>query len=99
VGTQHADRLAGVHEQGLVVLQVLERRDDRRIRVPAPGGAAGAAVHDELVGMFGHLGVEIVHQHAHRALLGPALTGSLSTARSTHRLVDHEPIIAGRKTE
>jgi len=98
VGTEHADRLAGLDEQGLVALEVGQRRDDRRVRVPAPGGAAGTAVHDELVGVFGHLGIEVVHQHAHRALLGPALTGSLSTARSAHRVVDHEPIMTGRKT-
>ena len=72
VRSQDADWLAGLDEQGLVVFEALERADDRRVGVPAAGGAAGAAVDDELVGMFGHLGVEVVHQHAHRGFLRPA---------------------------
>ena len=101
VGAEHADRLAGLDEQGLVVLQVLERRDDRRVGVPAPGGTAGAAVHDELVGVFGHLGVEVVHQHPHRALGGPALAAALGAAGGVDGFpaLRHEPIMAGRKTE
>ena len=54
--------------------------------VPAAGGAAGAAVDDELVGVFGHLGVEVVHQHAHRALGGPALAAALGAAGRADRV-------------
>ena len=77
VRPQDADGLAGLDEQGLVVVEVLEGFDYRGVRVPAAGGAAGAAVDDELVGMFGHLGVEVVHQHAHRGFLRPALAAAL----------------------
>jgi len=100
VRAEHADRLAGLDEQGLVALEILERRDDRRVRLPAPGGAAGSAVHDELVGVFGHLGIEVVHQHAHRALGGPALAATLGTPRGADGFpaLRHEPIMAGRKT-
>ena len=77
VRSQHADRLAGLDEEGLVIVEVLERGDDRRVGLPAPGGAAGAAVDDELVGMFGHLRIEVVHQHAHRGFLRPALAAAL----------------------
>ena len=101
VGAEHADRLAGLDEQGLVVVEVLQRRDDRRVGVPAPGGAAGAAVHDELVGVFGHLGVEVVHQHAHRALGGPALAAALGAAGGVDGFpaLRHEPIMAGPKMQ
>ena len=77
VGLEHPDGLAGLDEERLVVVEVLEGRDDRRVGVPAPGGAAGAAVDDELVGVFGHLGVEVVHQHAHGGFLSPALAAAL----------------------
>ena len=38
----------------------------------------GAAVHDEIVGPLGDLGVEVVHQHAQRGFLLPALAGDAS---------------------
>jgi len=44
VRAEHADRLAGLDEQGLVGLQVAEGGDDRVERLPAARGAAGAAV-------------------------------------------------------
>ena len=82
VGSQDADGLAGLDKKGLVVVEVLRVADDRGVGVPAPGGAAGAAVDDELVGMFGDLRVEIVHQHAHRGFLGPSLAAALRAARA-----------------
>ena len=101
MGAEHADRLARLDEQGLVVLQILERRDDRRVGLPAPGGPAGAAVHDELVGVFGHLGVEVVHQLAHRALGGPALAAELGAAGRVDGFpaLRHEPIMVGGKLQ
>ena len=97
VRSEHPDGLAGLDEHGLVVVEILQRCDDRRVGLPAAGGAAGAAVDDELVGMFGHLGVEVVHQHAHRGFGRPALAAALGTAGRAHWFVDHEPIMAGRK--
>ena len=34
---------------------------------------AGAAVDDQIVGPLGHLGIEVVHQHAQRRLRGPPI--------------------------
>ena len=93
-------------QHGLVVFEVLQRRDDRGVGLPAAGGAAGAAVDDELVGMFGHLRVEVVHQHAHRGFLRPALAAALQAPGgadgrpagvATWPALSHEPIMAGRK--
>ena len=101
VRAEHADRLAGLDEQGLVLIEALQGPDDRRVGVPAPGGAAGPAVHDELVGVFGHLGVEVVHQHAHRALGGPALAAELGAAGRVDGFpaLRHEPIMVGGKLQ
>ena len=99
VGAEHADRLAGLDQQRLVVLELLQVLDDRVVGIPAAGGAAGAAVDDELVGMFCHLGIEVVHQHAHRRFLRPSLAAALRAARRAHRFVAHHDLImAGRKS-
>jgi hypothetical protein len=93
----HADRLARLDQERLVVLEVLQGLDDRRVGVPAAGGATGSAVDDELVGVFGHFGVEVVHEHAHRGFLRPPLAGELGAARRVNRFVagGHVPIMAG----
>ena len=98
VCSQDPDGLAGLDQERLVVLEVLQGPDDRRVGVPAAGGATGAAVDDELVGVFGHLGVEVVHEHAHGRFLRPPFAGSLGAARRVNRFVagDHVPIMAGR---
>ena len=49
VRAEDADGLAGLHDQGLVVVELLQRRDDGVEGRPAPGGAARAAVHDQIV--------------------------------------------------
>ena len=60
---------------------VAQRGDDRVERLPAAGGAAGAAVDHEVLGVLGDLGVEVVHQHPQRGFLLPALAGDLGAAR------------------
>jgi hypothetical protein len=80
VGAEHTDWLAGLHQHGLVVLQPAQRPHDRVERLPAAGGAAGAAVDHQVFGMLGDLGVEIVHQHPQRGLLLPALASQLGAA-------------------
>ena len=92
VGDQHArrvamraedaDRLAGLHEQRLVVLEPLQRLDDFVIAVPVARGAADAAIDDELAGLLRNLRVEIVHQHAHRRLGLPGAGGKRQATRA-----------------
>src|SRR5690606_4382391 len=80
VSGQHADRLARLHQQRLVVAERGERTDDGVETAPVAGGAPGAAVDDEVVGAFGDLRVEVVHQHPQRGLGLPATRGELGTA-------------------
>ena len=79
---EHADRLARLHEQRLVAFEALERGDDAVEALPVARGAADAAIDDEFFGTFGHLRIEIVHQHAQRRFGQPALGGELVAARA-----------------
>ena len=81
VGPDHADRLAGLDEHGLVLAQLGQRAHDRVERLPGPGGPAGAAVDDQVVGSLGHLRVEVVHQHPQRGLGLPGPGGERGAAR------------------
>ena len=73
MGFEHGHGLARLHDERLVVLELLQAGDDGPVGLPVPGGLSGAAVDDELGGLLGHLGVEIVHEHPQRRFLGPAL--------------------------
>src|SRR5207302_11156182 len=46
---------------------------------------AGAAVHDEIVGPFRYLRVQVVHEHAQGGLLDPAFARPLWSPRRAHR--------------
>ena len=75
------DRLARLDEQRLVVAERAELADDRVEGVPAPRGAAGPAVDDEVVRVLGDLRIEVVHEHPEGRLLLPAAAGQLGAAR------------------
>jgi hypothetical protein len=85
VGEEHARRVlvgfkdalgaAALDEEGLVVAEVAEAGDDAVIVGPRASGLAGAAIDDEVGGVLGHVGVEVVHQHAEGGLLRPTLAG------------------------
>ena len=81
VGAEHAHRLAGLDQQGLVVLQAPQRRDDAVEAFPVAGGPADAAIDHQLLRPLGHVGVEVVHQHAQRRFGEPAL-GARARARA-----------------
>ena len=53
VGAEHADRLARLDEQGLVVLEPLQRLDDRVVALPVARRPADAAIDDQLLGRLG----------------------------------------------
>ena len=80
VRPEDADRLAGLHEHRLVVAERSERPHDRVERLPRPGGLPRPAVDDEILGAFGDVRVEIVHQHPHRGLLRPRAARELGAA-------------------
>ena len=83
VRAEDADRLARLHQQRLVVFELAQGGDDGVEVVPGARRLAGAAVDDEAVGVLGHLGVEVVHEHAQGRFLDPALAGALGAARGT----------------
>lgn len=85
VGLHDADRAAGLDQHRLVLLQAAQGADHRVEAVPVAGGLAGAAVDDELVGVLGHLGVEVVLQHAQGGFLLPAQSAQFRTARRAYR--------------
>ena len=85
VGLEHADGLAALHEQGLVVLEAAQGADDGVEAVPVAGRLAGAAVHDELIRVLRDLRIEVVHQHAEGGLLLPAPAADLGAARRAYR--------------
>ena len=73
VCAEHTDRFAGLDEQRFVVIERFQRPHDGVERLPAPRSLARPAVDDEVVGPFGHVRVEVVHQHPQRGFLRPAL--------------------------
>jgi hypothetical protein len=77
---KHRDGLAALDEQRLVVAEAAELADDRVERVPAARRAARAAVDDEVVGILGDLGIEVVHEHPQRGFLRPAAAAQLGAA-------------------
>ncbi len=84
VGSEDADGLARLNQQGLIVFQRLQRSDDAIKAFPVARGTADAAINHELAGPFRDLGIEIVHQHAHRRFGQPALGGDLRAAGSAN---------------
>jgi hypothetical protein len=85
VGLHDADRAAGLDEHRLVLLQTAQGAHHRVEGVPVAGGLAGAAVHDQLVGVLGDLGVEIVLQHPQCGFLLPSLSAQFRAARRAYR--------------
>jgi hypothetical protein len=91
VGSEHADRLAGLHEQRLVRIQPLQGRDDLVEALPVTRGAPDAAIDDELARPLGDVGIEIVHQHA-QGIGEPAFRTDL---RAMRRADDAHVVEAG----
>ena len=75
VSAHHADRLARLHEHRLVGGERGERALHRVERLPRTRRPTGAAVDDELVGVLGDLGIEVVLQHPVRRFLLPSPAG------------------------
>ena len=80
---KHTDGLAGLNQQGLIVLQTGQRRDDPVVTLPVAGRATDATIDHELRRLFGHGGIEIVHQHAKRRLGQPAACRQRGTRGGT----------------
>ncbi len=73
VSLEDAGRLSRLHQKGLVVFQFAESRYDRMVGLPVARRFAAPAVDDQVLRPFGDLCVQVVHQHAQRGFLVPAL--------------------------
>ncbi len=80
VSAEDPDRLAGLDEQGFFIAQLTQRGHDLAIGPPVAGGLADAAVDHEVLRPLGHLGIEVVHQHAQRRFGQPAAAGEAGPA-------------------
>src|SRR5262245_50663256 len=86
-GSKDADRFPGLDQQRLIIFEILQRRDDRMICLPAARGPAGPAVYDEIPRILRHVLIEVVHQHPHGGFLMPAFAGDGSAPRRAYRFV------------
>ncbi|MND28033.1 hypothetical protein D3C80_185090 [compost metagenome] len=61
MGFKYAYRLAGLHQQGLIVFQVFQRLHDSVIAFPVTRRASDAAVNHQLMRVFGDVRIEVIH--------------------------------------
>ena len=94
MGAEHADGLARLHQQSLVVVEPLQRFDDPVIAFPVARGAADPAIDHQFLGPLGDIGMEIVHQHAQRRFGQPALGAEIGAGG---RLDDAAIVDAGHE--
>ena len=80
---KHADGLARLNEQCLIILKPAQRRDNRIEASPVTRRPANPAVDDKLLRILGHFGIEIVHQHPKRCFSQPAFGTNLRAAWGT----------------
>jgi hypothetical protein len=76
-----ADRPTGLDEHRLVLLERGQRAHHGVEAGPVARRLARPAVHDQVLGSLGHLGVEVVLQHPQRGLGLPAARGQRRTPR------------------
>ena len=94
VRAEDADRLAGLHQQRLVVVEVAQRLEDGVVAFPVARGAADAAVHDQLGRVLGDFGIEVVLDHPVGGFGQPRLAAERG---ATRRADDAGGIDAGRR--
>jgi hypothetical protein len=66
--------------RGASLCEPLERLDDLVEALPVARGSPNSAVDDQALRVLGNLVIEIVHQHAHGGLGGPAFGHDLPSA-------------------
>ncbi len=77
---EDADRLARLHEEGLVLTQGPQRRDDLMKALPVARGLADSPIDDQVLRPLADLRVEVVEQHAQRSLGQPVAAAQLRAA-------------------
>src|SRR5260221_7266733 len=85
VVTKTVYRLSGLYEQGLVILQPPKFPCDQMKSSPGTSRFPATSVHDELLWLLGHFGIQVIHQAAQPGLLLPAATGNCPASRGSNR--------------
>ena len=80
VGFEYANRLARLHQQGFVIVEVGQAFDDFVVALPVTRSPANTAIHHQLGRVLGHLRVEVVHQHPQGRFGHPAFGSELGAA-------------------
>ncbi|MNT42620.1 hypothetical protein D3C72_1790490 [compost metagenome] len=83
MGLEHADRLAGLHQQGFVFVQVFQRRQDLVVALPVARGTADATVHHQRLRVLGDVRVQVVLDHAVGRFGDPVLAVQFGAVRGT----------------
>src|SRR4026209_2131572 len=78
---EFAHRFPRLDEKRFVVFKLAQRSNNYIESFPAPGGAAGAAIHHESIRILRDVGIKIVHQHSHRRFLMPTFATPFAAAR------------------
>ena len=91
---EHADRLARLHQQGFVGFQTTQAGDNAIEAVPVARRPADPAIDHELVRLFRHVRIEIVHQHAQRRFGQPAFGRDGGAAGGAHDALIIETVCA-----
>ena len=77
MGFHNGNRLAGLDDQRLISLQIPQARTNPVEILPGPRRPADAAINNQFMRVFGHIGVQVVHQHPQGRLGQPRLGGDL----------------------
>ena len=85
VRAQYGHRLAALHQQRFVCVQVAQCSQDRIIAFPVARRLAKAAVHHQVLRALGHIRIQVVLQHAVRRFNQPVFAGERGAARRAHR--------------
>ena len=80
-----SNRFSRLHQQRLIVLQLMQRPNNRVERFPIARSFTRATVDDQFIRLLCHFGIEIVHQTAQRCFLMPAFAVEFGAAGRTDR--------------
>jgi hypothetical protein len=78
---EHSDGFPGLHEQRFVVFEISQTMNDCIVAFPIAGGFSGPSVDYKILGFFGNLGIEVVHQHPKGCFLQPTFARKLIATR------------------
>src|ERR1700731_4640790 len=81
VGAKDGYGFSGLYQQRFIRGKILQRANDGMKTLPIPRRFSCAAVYHQIVRFFSDLRIEIIHEHAQRGFLMPALAGDFGSAR------------------